>query len=820
MHNRNVGQRIIQNVSMGALQTWKQVGNTLHIQSQNGNLSIEAYRKSVIRITANPPGIDASPPSHAVVAEALTDTEIEVQDSERALSIIIRTEGSTDEHRIHCTKDNTALSFLDAEGRTLNQDHPNFSTSWLGSEASLYKAIQAEERFLGLGEKTGPLDRRGHAYLNHNKEIFGYGKNDDPIYVSIPFYLAVHSTGMYGIYLDAVCDSKVDFAASNNRFVSLTVRSEQLSYFFFYGDSPADILESYTWLSGRPYLPPRWAFGYHQSRYSYSSSSRIVGIAEEFHRRKIPLDAIHFDIHYMEHYKVFTWDAQRFPNPKQTIDDLRSMGVQSVVIVDPGIKVEEGYHIYDELVASKNMLCYPDGEPYIGEVWPGPSLLPDFSNSTARKWWGEKLHHYTDVGVRGFWNDMNEPSVWGHSIPDIVEMDNDGKPVSMRDYHNLYGLLMAEASYTGAIQQRPNERPFTLTRSGFAGIQRFAAVWTGDNVSNDDHLMLAIRLLNSLSISGVPICGFDAGGFVGDCEPELFARWIAIAAFTPFFRGHSMIHSRDAEPWSFGERVEEIARNYISLRYQLIPYLYSLAYRAHAEGLPMVASPVFHHPYDTKLYAYDNQFLCGRDILVVPCLAHETYKKICLPAGEWYGLYDDQKYQGEFVYQLHPDFVPVFVRAGAIIPMQALQQSLSEQLADCLFLHVYLGGSGTCHYFEDDGISFAYQEGDYHRRDITLEQKGEQCRLTLSEIDGRATSHFKRMQCYIHGGEQVQVQNHDGAIKGKYENHAFVTAISNFDPLGKQTHEALECRVYSFAVNYPEDRWSIEIKTDNDGNTE
>ena len=319
---------------------------------------------------------------------------------------------------------------------------------------------------------------------------------------------------------------------------------------------------------------------------------------------------IYIDIHYMDNYKVFTFDPVRFPEPEKMTSELKEMNFKTIVILDPGIKIEKGYPVYDEGVKKGYFIKYPDGENYSGEVWPGWSHFPDFTNPKVRDWWAEKLKFYTDKGIDGFWNDMNEPAAWGQCLPDLMEFDYDGAVTTHKQAHNIYGMQMARSTQQGAKQMNKGLRPFTLNRAAYAGIQRYTASWTGDNVASDEHMLCGVRLLNSLGLSGVAFSGYDVGGFANDASPALFAKWIILGAFSPLFRCHSMINSKSAKPWAFGEEVEEISRNYIGLRYRLLPYIYSAFYESSQTGMPVVQSLAIGHTYDAKIYepAYQNQY--------------------------------------------------------------------------------------------------------------------------------------------------------------------------------------------------------------------
>jgi alpha-glucosidase len=445
-------------------------------------------------------------------------------------------------------KKNASFRFRDIHGHVLNEDDAGLGTSWIGDQVTSYKRLQPGERFIGLGEKTGPLDRKGNGYENWNTDAYAYNNTTDPLYCSMPFYMGIHQGRQYGIYLDNSHKSFFNFGASNNRFSSFSADAGPMNYYFIAGDTVAEVIQHYTELTGRTPLPPRWSIGYQQCRYSYYPDTEVLNTAKTFRDKDIPADAIVLDIHYMDKYKIFTWDNKHFPNPKGMLDQLKDQGFEIVVMCDPGIKAEPGYPAYEDGKANDVFVKYPDGEYYTGQVWPGWCHFPDFTNPATRTWWMRQLKRYSELGIEGYWNDMNEIATWGNMIPENLEFQFDGHPTTARKARNVYGFQMARTTYESATQLLQGKRPFNLTRSAFSGIQRYAAVWTGDNVAYDEHMMLGIRLVNSLGLTGVAFTGYDVGGFVGDANTKLFTRWISIGSFSPFFRGHSMINSKDSEP--------------------------------------------------------------------------------------------------------------------------------------------------------------------------------------------------------------------------------------------------------------------------------
>jgi alpha-glucosidase len=754
---------------LGTLTSWNRDPHGITAQTERGQFRLLLYHESIIRISLTR---DASYDdfSYAVVA---TPQAVPFQVTESATELAL----TTAHVRLVIQKQPVRFAFFDLTGSVINEDDV-FGTSWNGEQVTTYKKIQPGERFIGLGEKTGPLDRRGNGYVNWTTDNFAYGPGSDPLYCSTPFYIGVHNHKAYGIYFDNSYKSFFNFGASNDRFSSFSADAGEMDYYFVYGADVAEILQHYTHLTGRMEMPPLWSLGYQQCRYSYYPDKEVVRIAQTFREKEIPADTIVFDIHYMEQYKIFTWSKRDFPEPQKLLQDLKALGFQVVVMCDPGIKVEPGYAAYEEGNKNNVFLKYPDGTNYSGQVWPGWCHFPDFTNPDTRAWWQEQFKDYIALGVEGFWNDMNEIATWGHMLPENVEFSFEGNKSTTRRGRNLFGFQMARSTYEGTKALLNGKRPFNLTRSGFSGVQRYAAVWTGDNVAYDEHMMLGVRLVNSMGLTGIAFAGYDVGGFVGDAGVRLFARWISIGAFSPFFRGHSMINSRDAEPWSFGEEVEQIARNYIRLRYQLLPYLYSLFHQASQTGMPVQRSLAIPHTHDPKIYdgQFQNQYLFGPNLLVCPVESNKDFVKVYLPAGHWYSLYDGTQYTGpvEFITECPVHRLPVYVRAGAVLPMQEVKSNTTEK-SDLLILHVYDGPEDTTfEFYTDDGATFSYQQGQYHKRHISF--NAAQRKLVLSKSEGSYPTPLHRLRVVVHGlvsttGDWLPAINQ------------FVQGLEKFDPI-------------------------------------
>ena len=778
--------------AFGEVKEWHSLSNGFQGKSDVAYFKITVFQDGIIRVQASRfDAFEANPYSVVATPE---NVDFNLTELDGKIYLVTPLLKMTLELR------SFRLSFYDLDGNLLNEDD-SLGVSWIGTEVAAFKSVQQEEKFIGLGEKTGNLNRFGNAYTNWNTDYFAYGVGDDPLYMSIPFYMGVHQKGAYGIFFDNTHKTVFNFGASTNRFVYFSAEDGDMDYYFLFQPSLAGIISSYTWLTGRMQLPPKWALGFQQCRYSYYPDSEVYAVAQGFRDKKMPSDVIYLDIHHMEAYKVFTFDRQKFSDPKTMISRLKEKGFKVVVIMDPGIKTQKGYMPFEEGMNKDLFVKYPDGKLYEAQVWPGWCAFPDFTKAETRSWWAEKMAFYTEAGVDGFWTDMNEPASWGQFTPNLIEFDFDGEQASHRKARNVYGMQMARSAQEGAAFQNPNKRPFVLTRSGFAGIQRFAAAWTGDNVASEEHMMAGIRLVNSLGLSGVSFSGYDVGGFAGEASKSLFARWMSIGAFAPFYRAHSMINSNDAEPWAFGEETEEISRNYMRLRYRLLPTIYSKFYKSSLSGLPLAESLAVHFAHDPAIYqsAFQNEYLFCDALLIAPVESTKDITKVYLPAGEWYYLYSDQKHQGhQIIYQDCPlSHLPVYVRGGQLLTMQSDVEFTGATPDGVLRIHVYRGQSGSefLHY-EDAGEGLEYLSGHFLTRKITYDPLSEMLRFDSPE--GSYRSDFKKLKIYFHGFSMESVFVAGKTLPLQTENYAFLGKLTEFDPLPEHDHPYFEINTLPF----------------------
>ncbi len=665
-------------------------------------------------------------------------------------------------------------------GQILCEDAESFyaaSTQMKGLiELRISKKAPAATRYFGLGDKTCPLNLRGQKLQNWNTDAFAFDKKADPLYRSIPFYYALNAGAAYGIFLHNPSRSHFDFDHKHTGLTRFWAECGEMDYLFIHGPKLDEVAVRYTQLTGLPELPPLWALGFHQSRWGYYPESRVFELVEDFRRHQIPCDAVYLDIDYMHGYRCFTWDKSHFPNPTALIADLKQQGFQTVVMIDPGIRVDPDYEVYRSGLAQGFFCRRSSGELMTGPVWPPSCVFPDYTLPAARSWWGEWYRElYNEQGVSGFWNDMNEPAVFkvnNMTFPDAVQHHYDGDPCDHRKAHNIYGLQMSRATYEGLKMLQPHKRPYLLTRATFSGGQRYAAVWTGDNVASWEHLRLANLQCQRLSISGFSMCGTDVGGFVDQPDGELFVRWLQLGIFHGVFRIHSMGNNAsgnasvdenvvqeaaaadrmDQEPWSFGEPYTAQARQAIELRYQLLPYLYTAFRQCAINGIPVIRSLVFYDQEDPKTWDREGEFVFGSHLLAAPVLRKGAkFQRVYLPKGQWLAYHSGAMLEGGRLHRvaLTPENFPLFVQAGAVIPNHPVRQHTGEAVAEAT-LRVYYGEGAESAWYEDAGEGYDYANGAYCLRRFRTEKTADGFCLSQM-LEGNYKAGYERIRLLFLG---------------------------------------------------------------------
>ena len=707
-------------------------------------MEVTALREDVVRVRIWSKGQEPENASWAVLPVALHSTA----------AITVEPQGfSTSKLRVSISPA-FALTISDMSGHVLQQDAE--STVRHGTSFRVYKRLTSDDHFFGLGDKPGPLDRAGEAFTLWNTDQFGWQESSDPIYKSIPFFLQMRQGRTLGVLLNNTYRSFFDFGREMQHEYSFGATDGPLDYFLFYGPDPKQILSTYAWLTGATPLPPLWSLGFQQSRYTYSPESELRAVQTRLRADRIPSDVLWLDIDFQKNNMPFTVDAERFPNFPQMVKDLAADHFHLVTITDlhiaqqPGI----GYAPYETGIAGDQFVKLPDGSRYVGTVWPGPSLFPEFTQAKTREWWGTLFKDFVADGIAGFWNDMNEPAVFNvptKTMPDDVQhrIDTPGfakRTATHLEIHNVYGMLNAQGTYEGLLKLRPNERPFVMTRASFAGGQRYAVTWTGDNSATWNHLRMSMPQLMNLGLSGFSMSGADVGGFAGSPSPDLLTKWLEIAAFQPIDRDHSAKGTRPHEVWVDGTGHEDIRRHFIEERYRLLPYLYTTAEETSRSGVPMMRPLFVEFPHATEdehpidLDDNGSEFMVGSSLLVAPNPSPEEIApyEVHLPPGTWYDLWTGERFERSKKAQLRDleqrdklntdqplmiqprlETLPVYVRGGSILPMQPLTQSTAEKPVGPLTLRIYPAtDAGTpCEgeVYTDDGHSFDYRSGRFAR---------------------------------------------------------------------------------------------------------
>lgn len=722
--------------SIGPLESYSADGSVVTLKSGSVLVRVAALSPDLVRVRVATNEVFLPDKSWAVVNRKWEGARFEIHEAKDELLL------ATSALLIKIRKRPLRLSFYNHHGTLLNKDDDELGMSWNGSEIRVWKTMPQSEQYYGLGEKSGALNRREKHFTMWNTDIPAYKADTDPLYQSIPFFYGINRGLTYGIFFDNSYRSSFDMGKEYPDRYSFGAVGGEMNYYFISGDTPAKVLERFTEVVGRMPLPPRWSLGYQQCRWSYYPESRVRKLASDFRTKEIPCDVIYLDIDYMEGYRIFTWSEKNFPEPAKMISDLSNDGFKIVTIVDPGIKVDTTYEAYRTGRAGDYFLKHPDGKIFTGKVWPGVCAFPDFSIPRAREWWGKNFSSLAGIGVRGFWNDMNEPSVFDVPTKTIdldVLHDDNGLHTPHTKNHNLYGFQMTQATYEGVRALKPNERPFVLTRASFAGGQRYSAAWTGDNVSSWEHLEMAVPMMLGLSISGQPFVGTDIGGFVGSPDGELYARWLELGVFSPLMRTHTEWGSKDQEPWSYGPEIEQIDKKTIELRYRFFPLIYNEMYKASVTGIPPMRPLAFECPEEPGYANNATEFMFGDHLLIAPVLwSGSRTRSLTLPQGQWYDYWSSKRLEGgnSVTVDAPLDRIPIFVRAGSIIPTQQLVQYSDQAPIDPLTLSIYVGQSGSEEFYEDDGLSFEYQNGVFAKRTVEFSMSKESMVLSVGAVSG------------------------------------------------------------------------------------
>ncbi|HEX4155876.1 MAG TPA: glycoside hydrolase family 31 protein [Acidobacteriaceae bacterium] len=770
--------------SPGPIEQVKPLANGVELRTETVVAEVLALRDDVLRVRVSPTGQLPEDASWAALPSARhAAAAVTIENNANAVGF------KTKAVQVEISRSDLSITVRDRSGRIIQEDAR--PVCFQGNAFRIFKRMPADEHYFGLGDKTGPLDRRGEAFDLWNTDAYRFQESTDPIYKSIPFFITFREGTAAGIFLDDTWRTSFDFGTESPDFYSFGAVNGPLDYYIFTGPTPRKVVEAYAWLTGKPPLPPLWVLGFQQSRYTYTPVEKLMDVADRLRVDKIPADALYLDIGFQEKNRPFTVDKTAFPDFAGTVATLTKLNFHLVVITDlhiaklPG----HGYVPYDSGMAQNQFVHNPDGSVFSGIVWPGPSVFPDFTRKATREWWGGLYRQFVSDGVAGFWNDMNEPSVFNtpnKTFPlDVIHrIDSDDfakRTATHAEIHDVYGMENSRATFDGLRNLHPDERPFVLTRATYAGGQRYAATWTGDNSSTWNHLRMTAPMLENLGLSGFSFSGADVGGFAGTPPADLLTRWMEIAAFQPIDRDHTEIGTGAQEPWVGGPVQEDIRRRFLDERYRLLPYLYTLAEESSHIGLPMMR-PIFldypkaatdGHPIDIDTGVGD-EFLLGHDLLIAPSPYPEEPDAYTVefPTADWYDYWTGKRVEDPphavakvatglppsaadlvpLTTEIHPTLasLPVFVRGGAILPIEPLVQSTNEMPHGPLTLRIYAGPACRGSLYLDDGHTYAFQQGDFLRMSFTCQVSADTLAIRISR-QGSYRAWWKDLRLEVYG---------------------------------------------------------------------
>ena len=580
------------------------------------------------------------------------------------------------------------------KGKVSNKSLSDFSIHIKESEGYIIieKPLELKEHIVGLGEKAVELDRKRKRYIMYNVDAGAYQKFQDPLYLNIPFMISIYEGKATGYFVNSASKLIFDIGFEDYGKVKIKVPEESFEFYILEGPTIEKVLERYAELTGKPFLPPIWAFGYMISRYSYFPQERIIELLDLMQREGFNVTGVFLDIDYMDSFKLFTWNKERFPDPRRFIDEVHSRGVKVITIVDHSVRVDQNYEVF---ISGLGKYCETDkGDLFVGKLWPGNSVYPDFFRDETRDWWSELISKWLSQGVDGIWLDMNEPTDFTKvyeildifketpiqikddrfytTFPDNVVHEIKGNKVPHPKVRNAYPYYEAMATFEG-FKKAERDEIFILSRSGYAGIQKYAGVWTGDSTSSWDQLRLQIQMVLGISISGIPYVGIDIGGFQGrglkeiDNSPEMLLRQFQLALFFPFYRTHKATDGIDTEPIFLPSYYKEKVKEAINVRYKFLPYMYYLAKEAHETGHPIVRPLFYEFPEDEDTYRIDDEYMLGKAVLYAPIIYPQVNtRKVYLPKVKWLDFWTGKIVEGWIDSSTD---LPIYIREGSIVPL-------------------------------------------------------------------------------------------------------------------------------------------------------
>jgi alpha-glucosidase len=799
-------------LGLGAVTSLERIERGLLLTIGDEKFRAEVIRADVLRLKISRGGKFDEAPTYAAAFDV--PAEVPFQVVERGDSIALETA----QLKLVVSRAPFGLAVFRTDGSVVFQDAVtaeghSLGYVYLNDSFILTRRLARHDAIYGLGEKTGAFNRRGRNFILWNTDVLqrgvlaqnrleeadqslpGTSTAFDPYYTSIPFFyharMSASTAALSGSFIDNGYKANFEFEAQDSYLIEF--HGGQYTEYVFAGPSMKDVLEGYTFVTGRISPPPLWALGHHQCRWHDYSDADVLGLGKQYRDKQIPCDVLWLDIEYMNGYRVFTWNKGKFPDVPGMLAKAKEHKLRVITIVDPGVKYEPGYAVFDDGLA-KNLFCKTEaGNVYIGQVWPGRTAFPDFSKAEARAWWGELNAEHIGSGIAGIWNDMNEPAT-GRVEPFSMRFDRDGENHPHERFHNQYGLMMAMGTYQGLLAAEPSLRTFILSRAGFSGIQRYAAQWLGDNCADWSHIGMSIPMTAGMGVSGQAFVGGDIPGFTSSPSAELAARWTQYGALTPFCRYHSERGEPDKYPWSFGPGTEQLARAALQLRYRLLPYIYSAFVSSSETGAPVQRPFVFDFQNDRQAWETDDAYLFGEALLVAPVMqAGCTARHVYLPPGTWVDFHTGERHSGgRYITAAAPlDYIPLFQRGGYVIPMyDHAPASTMDHYPELLELHVIVpdeDGITVSMLQEDDGLSHAFQSGALLRTVFEVTRRGGRVTVSAKSSGKGFPEHRRnRLRFVLKGfsgdtlqlnGATVTVQNGQFEHRNRGESFSFSFAV-------------------------------------------
>jgi len=687
---------------LGGFTGYTVTGKAITVRADPASVRFIFYKPDVLRVDFLPSLTTVLDSSLVVIQDTVENVKVSMLESDSTFQL------SSSAIRILCQKNPLRISFYNGSGQLLLAEPASGGLATNQAERWAVFSLTSDDHLYGTGERGTSLDKRGEAFDSYNTQIGGYTSPLPTMNINVPL---LASTKGYALYFENSYRGRFDLGASDpTRFVYKAVGGE-LSYYLIATQGIPDQLEKYTWLTGRQPLPPRWALGFIQSKYGYHNETEARALVQSVRQKQIPCDAVVLDLYWFNQMGDIIWNPSAFPNPFQMMTDFLTQGIKTIVITEPYITSRSIN--YPTASSSGYLGRNQQGQPYVLQNWWSCGCdagLLDLTNPEAQDWWWSKHPSFFGSQLAGIWTDLGEPE----RHPDDM-LHYLGPTVKV---HNIFNLLWAKKLFNGFAQLRPNQRIFNLTRSGYAGIQRYGVIpWSSDVGKAFGGLAVQLPMLLNMGMSGLAYHNSDIGGFCcGTTTPELYVRWMQYGTFCPITRAHGT--GQPTEPWGYGDQAESICRSFIQLRYRLLPYIYTMAYKNFTTGLPLARPLFFDYPGDENLFNESSSYLWGDAFLVSPVVqASQASKRIYLPQGVWIDYWTDSVFQGgqNLVVTTPLETMPLFVKAGSIIPMAPVMNYSDERPLDTLMLAMYplLGKESRFTLYEDDGKTLAYQSGSF-----------------------------------------------------------------------------------------------------------